>query len=158
MLVIFAGCKIQAPMYAPIEDVLNLNTGLNYDQVVTKMGMKPYDLLTNQRNGIKIYLYYYKNIERKIGKKAYNKRGFEKVGPERYNNELQSCFLAFDSIGNLESITTMRGKLDALKLILINNTIYVTSKDKGKYILTPISTENCDKEAVVTKKKKKSKE
>lgn len=155
-VIILGGCKIQAPMFAPIEDVLNLSPGMTFDQVVSKMKMNPYDILINQGNSAKIYTYCYRNIERKVGPSAYNQRGHEKEGRERYNQHLQTCFLVFDSLGKLETITSTRGRLDANNLLLINNTVYVVSKDRNQYNLTPLILKNgtIEEEMIIHKKKK----
>ena len=143
-------------MFAPIEDILDLSTGITYNQVVNKMGMKPYDLFINQRTGSKIYIYYYKNIERKVGPKAYNKRGHEQEGRERYNRQLKTCFIVFDSIGKLETITTTRGKIGSDDLLMLNNTVYILSKNKKKSYLTPLLMKDYEiGEVKMTHKKRK---
>jgi len=69
-----------------------------------------------------------------------NRRGGETTGTEVYNGKEHTLFLLFKD-GKLESFVTTDGRKDSNPLIMLNNTLYTISMDKGKYIIVPASSE-----------------
>ena len=139
--VLVTSCKtVQVAKFASIESVMELKINSSLDEVISKLGSKPYNIYSNQKEGYTIYTYKYKVVERKINPKLVNSRGGETTGTEVYNAKEHTLFLLFKD-GKLESLVTTDGRKDSNPLIMLNNTLYTISKDKGKYIIVPASSE-----------------
>lgn len=153
---ILTSCNtVQVAKFASIDNVMDLQTNITLDQVIAKLGSKPYNVYSNQKDGYAIYTYKYKVIERKVNPKFVNKRGGETTGTEVYNGKEHTLFLLFKE-GKLESLVTTDGRKDSNPLILLNNTLYTISADKGNYILVPTTTEESNSGAgLIFGKKKK---
>jgi len=134
-------CKItQVAKFASVENVMELKINSSLEEVISKLGSKPYNVYANQKDGYTIYTYKYKLVEREVNPKLVNTRGGETTGTEVYNGKEQTLFLLFKE-NKLESYVTTDGRRDSNPLITLNNTLYTISSDKGKYIIVPSSTE-----------------
>ena len=148
-------CKsVQAPKYTSVENLFNLKTGNSYEEAVTILGQKPYDIYMSQAEGYTIYSYKYKHVERKINPNSLNQRGGETTGMEVYNGKEQTAYLLFKN-NKLESIVTSNGRKDASAMIKMNNTLYNISKDKEKYMITANNTDEPVSTSIAAVKKKK---
>jgi hypothetical protein len=150
-------CKTtQVAKFASVENVIELKINNSLEEVISKLGSKPYNIYSNQKEGYTIYTYKYKVVERKVNPKLINRKGGETNGTEVYNGKEHTLFLLFKD-GKLESFVTTDGRKDSNPLIMLNNTLYTISMDKGKYIIMPTSTEepNSGSSMPFGKKKKK---
>lgn len=138
---VFLGCKtIQVAKYSSVENVLDLRINNSLEEVISKLGTKPYNVYSSQKEGYTIYVYKYKVVERKVSPKLVNSRGGETTGTEVYNGKEHTLFLMFKE-GRLESYVTTDGRKDSNPLIMLNNTLYTISSDKSKYVIIPVTTE-----------------
>ncbi|MBN9293868.1 MAG: hypothetical protein J0G96_07810 [Flavobacteriia bacterium] len=134
---IATSCKTtQVAKFASVEDVISLKPGITFNEAVSLLGSKPYNILSNQLDGYTIYAYQYKVIERQISSDISNRKGGETTGTEVYNKREQTAFLFFKN-DKLESLITSQGRKDSYNLALLNNTLYVITKEKDKYVITP---------------------
>jgi hypothetical protein len=117
---------------------LKINSSL--DEVIARLGSKPYNIYSNQKEGYIIYTYKYKLVERKVNPSLINSRGGETTGTEVYNGKEHDLFLMFKD-GKLESFVTTDGRKDSNPLVMLNNTLYTISQEKGKYVIIPTTTE-----------------
>jgi len=139
--VFLSSCKtVQVAKFASVENVMELKINSTLEEVFSKLGSKPYNIYSNQKEGYTIYTYKYKVVERKENPKWINRLGGETTGKEVYNSKEHTLFLLFKD-GKLESLVTTDGRKDSNALIVLNNTLYTISMDKGKYILVPTSSE-----------------
>ena len=139
--IFLSSCKtIQVAKFASVEEVMELKINSSLEEVISKLGSKPYNIYSNQKNGYTIYTYKYKLVEREVNPKLVNRKGGETTGTEVYNKEEHTLFLLFKD-GKLESFVTADGRKDSNPLIMLNNTMYTISMDKGKYTIIPTSTE-----------------
>jgi hypothetical protein len=133
---LFVSCKItQVAKFTSVENLYKLQLGSSLDDVTRLMGSNPYNILSHQVDGYTIYTYKYKLIERQVSPKLVNNRGGETVGTEVYGKE-NTVFLIMKN-NKLESFMTTDGRNDSQNLIMLNNTLYTISQDKGKYVLIP---------------------
>lgn len=147
---------VKIPKFTSVENIIDLKPGMTYVEVVNKLGSKPYDVLFCQQEGFTMYLYKYKVIQREIDPKNIDMKGFETTGSEKYLGEMKDVWLIMDKNNVLESYVTVTGKKDGAVTLLINNTIYTISMDKGKYNLIPTTTESKEETGnFLTGKKKK---
>lgn len=150
-----SSCKtVQVPKFASVESVYQLKLNSSIEEVISTLGSKPYNILSNQIDGYTIYLYKYKTIERKVNPDLINTRGGETTGTEVYNNKEQDLFLFFKN-NKLESFVTSDGRKNSEVLVMLNNTIYTISQDKGKYVIIPTSTKGESSSSSPLKKMKK---
>jgi hypothetical protein len=138
---LLSSCKtVQVAKFASVENVMELKINSTLDEVISKLSSKPYNIYSNQKEGYTIYTYKYKVVERKVNPKLINSKGGETTGTEVYNGKEHTLFLLFKD-GKLESFVTTDGRKDSNALVMLNNTLYTISMDKGKNIIVPTSTE-----------------
>ena len=138
---VFSSCATttKAPKFTSVDRLCQIQPGNSYDMVVQTLGCEPYNLLSNQQDGYAVYLYKYKFVEREIDSKQakmLDQRGGETAGVEVYNSKTDDVILIFKD-RKLESVFTVQGRKDSPSLLMLNNTLYEISKEKGKYILVP---------------------
>lgn len=138
---ILPSCKtMQAAKFASVENVMALKINSTLEEVIMILGSKPYNIYSNQKDGYTIYTYKYKLVERKVNPSLINSRGGETTGTEVYNGKEHTLFLLFKD-GKLESFVTSDGRKDSCPLIMLNNTLYTISLEKGEYIIVPTTAE-----------------
>ena len=130
------GSIMRAPKFVSSENVVDLKVNSTLDDVIAKLGRKPYNVFSSQKDGYTIYIYKYKILERKESRDRINVPGGEWSGDEAYNPAENTLYLIFkDNL--MESFVTSSGRKDSPSLVLLNNTLYTISQDKGKYSIIP---------------------
>jgi hypothetical protein len=149
----------QIPKFSSVESLYQVKLNSSLEDVITIMGMKPYNVLSSQIDGYTLYTFKYKMVERKVSKKLINDKGGETMGVEKYNGKMQTAFMFFKA-NKLEAYITTEGRVDSPLMIVLNNTVYTISQDKGQYICVPcLYNHNCgDKNNKKCSKFKKCKE
>ncbi len=133
----FTSCKtVQVAKFTSVENVYQIKLNSSIEEVISVLGSKPYNVLSNQIDGYTIYLYKYKTVERKVNPSLINSRGGETTGTEVYNGKEQDVYLFFKN-NKLESYVTSDGRKNSESLIMLNNTVYTISQEKGKYVIIP---------------------
>ena len=149
------GCKsVQVPKFTSVENIYQVKLNSSLEEVISLFGSKPYNILSNQIDGYTIFTYKYKLVERKINPKKINTRGGEASGFEVYYPKEQVVFLFFKN-NKLESLVTSDGRKESPSLIMLNNTIYTITQDKGKFMIVPNSIEETKENVNPFSKKKK---
>ena len=137
---LFTACKTaQVAKFNSVENLYQLKFNSSLEEVISLLGSKPYNVLSNQIDGYTIYTYKYKLVERKVNLKTINLKGNEATGKEVYNGKENTVFMFFKA-NKLESFVTTEGRKDSPALIILNNTLYTITKDKEKYIIIPSTT------------------
>jgi len=155
LAIILPSCKtVQVPKFTSIDNVLTLTINSTIQDVENKLGCKPYNIYSNQKDGYTIYVYKYKVLERNVNPKIVNKIGGETVGNDVYNGKENNLYLYFTG-GKLESLITTDGRKDSNVLLLLNNTLSAISQDKGKYILVPTNLDDSKSNSTISFRKKK---
>lgn len=155
LIIILPSCKtVQVPKFASIDNVLTLTLNSTIQDVENKLGCKPYNIYSNQKDGYTIYVYKYKVLERKVNSKIVNKIGGETVGTDVYNGKENNLYLYFSG-GKLESLITTDGRKESNVLLLLNNTILAVSQDKSKHILVPTTLDDSKNNSTISFRKKK---
>lgn len=130
--------KLSVSKFTSVDNVIDLKVNLTLPEVRATLGSVPYNVYSNQTDGYAIYTYKYKLVERKVRLNLVNKRGGETAGTEVYAGREHTLFLIFKD-GRLESFVTTDGRKDANPLVIMNNTMYTISNDKGKYVIIPLT-------------------
>lgn len=152
--VFFTSCKtVQVAKFASVENVMELKLNSSLEEVISKLGSKPYNVYSSQKEGYTIFTYKYKTVERKVNPSLINSRGGETTGTEVYNGKEQTLYLMFKE-SKLESFVTTDGRKDSNVLVMLNNTLHTISQDKGKYVIVPASSESPKESSPMSKKKK----
>jgi len=132
---LLSGCAaVQVPKFTSVENVFKLTHGSSLEKVVSVLGSQPYDFLSSQVDGYSIYRYKYKLLERKAHPSLLNQVGGETTGVNVYNSEEKDLFLVFKE-DKLQTFYSTEGRKQSENLILLNNTLYIITKDKENYIL-----------------------
>lgn len=141
VVISLASCKTtQVAKFASVEQVMDLKMNSTIEEVIAKLGCKPYNIYSHQKEGYVIYTYKYKLVERQVNPKLINSRGGETTGTEVYNGREHNLYLMFKD-AKLESFVTTDGRKDSNPLVMLNNTMYTISQDKGKYIVVPTTAD-----------------
>ena len=140
----FTSCKsikitTQVAKFVSVEKLYQLQLNSSLIQVISILGCKPYNILSNRVDGYTIYTYKYKLVERQVDPKLINSRGGETIGTEVYNGREKTVFLFFKE-DKLVTFVTTEGRKDSPKLIMLNNTLYTISKYRTKFIIAPASS------------------
>lgn len=153
-----SSCKTtQVAKFTSVENLYQLKLNSSLESVISLLGSKPYNILSNQVDGYVIYTYKYKLVEREVNPKLINERGGETTGTEVYNGIEQTVFLFFKS-EKLEAFVTTEGRKDSPALIMLNNTLYSITKEKGEFIIVPTTVEEPKTNSLpFSNKKKKNK-
>jgi len=150
----FASCKtVKVAKFTSVENLYQLKLNSSLEEVISLLGSKPYNILSNQIDGYTIFTYKYKIVEREVNPNLINSKGGETTGTEVYNGKEHTVFMFFkanksansestSNILRLESFVTTDGRKDSPTLIMLNNTLYTITKDKDKYIIVPTITED----------------
>jgi len=131
---------IRAPKYVSVDNVMDIRLNFTLEDVISKLGMKPYDVYSSHKEGYTIYIYKYKLVERKERPGIINAKGGEVSGSEVYNPKENTLYLMFKD-ARLESFVTSSGRKDSGSIIMLNNTLYTISQEKGKYSIIPTAIE-----------------
>jgi hypothetical protein len=153
--IFLTGCKsIEVAKFASVENVMELKINSSLDEIIARLGSKPYNIYSNQKEGYTIYTYKYKLVERRVNPNLINRKGGETTGTEVYNGKEHTLFLMLKD-GKLESFVTTDGRKDSNPLIMLNNTLYTISVDKGKNIIVPAAAEETNSAPALPLGKKK---
>jgi hypothetical protein len=130
MIMIVTSCQtVQVAKFANVENIYQIKLNSTVEEVISILGSKPYNILSNQVDGYTIFTYKYKLIERKVNPNYINTKGFESTGSEVYNGKEHTLYLFFKA-NKLESLITTEGRRDCASLVLLNNTLYKITVDK----------------------------
>jgi hypothetical protein len=142
LLLFLSACKtssvIQQSKFTSINNIIDLKINYTLNEVASTLGSKPQNVYSNQSEGYAIYTYNYKLIERKVNPKLINKPGGETTGTEVYAGKEHTLYLIFKN-GRLESYATTNGRKDANPLVLMNNTLYTITNNRGDYVIIPVA-------------------
>ncbi len=152
---LITSCKtVQVAKFTSVENLYQLKLNSSIEEVISLLGSKPYNILSNQVDGYTIYTYKYKFVERKVNPNLINSRGGETTGTEVYNGKEQTVFMFFKT-NKLESFVTTEGRKDSPALVMLNNTLYSITNDKDKFIIVPTTIEESKESTNPFKKKNK---
>jgi hypothetical protein len=127
---LFTSCQtVQVAKFASVENLYQIKLNSSLEEVVSLLGSKPYNILSNQVDGYTIFTYRYKLVERMANPNYINSKGFESSGNEVYNGKEHTLYLFFKA-NKLESFITTEGRRDSPAMILLNNTLYKITVDK----------------------------
>ncbi|MBI1184826.1 hypothetical protein GC194_11165 [bacterium] len=129
------------PKFVSIEKILQLKLNSSYGEVVNTLGQVPYNVLSAQTGEYTIYSYWYRLIEREVNPKKAVEIGGETEGDPIYRESMQNLFLFFKD-NKLEAYVTTQGLNESTWLIMMNNTLYKVSKEKGDFIILPATDED----------------
>jgi hypothetical protein len=136
-----SSCKtVQVAKFTSVENLYQVKLNSSLEEVISILGSKPYNVLSNQSEGYTIYVYKYKMVERKVNPNLINSRGGETTGTEVYNGKEQMAYFMFKN-NKLESFVTSEGRKDSPALVMLNNTLYTISQSKDKYVIIPTKEE-----------------
>lgn len=132
--------EVQVPEFTSVEKVIDLKMNSTLSEVISVLGCKPYNVYSSQVDGYTIYVYKYKIVERRVDASMINSIGGETIGTKTYANKENDLFLFFKN-GKLDSFITTDGRISSPVLIMLNNSIYTVSSEKGNIQINPVSVE-----------------
>lgn len=132
----FSNSKVQAPKFTSVDRLLQVQPGMTYESVVQLLGCEPYNLLSNQLDGYSVYVYKYKLVDRELeveNQNTLNQRGTETAGMDVYVNKLEEVVLFFKD-KKLELLVTNQGKAESAQMIMLGNTLYSMTQNRGQFV------------------------
>ena len=131
-----SSCTVQnSAMFTSVEKIIKLNLNSTLDETIKTLGSEPHNVYSSQLEGYSVYEYKYKLIERVVSPYKVNEIGGETTGTVVYNPKEHNLVLFFKD-NKLMGYVTDEGKKNS-SLIVLNNTLYMCSKERGQYVLKP---------------------
>lgn len=125
--------KSRIDRFVPVEAVADLRAGMSIDEVSSKLGSKPFNLVSGQADGHHIVQYKYRLSKFEVPTENVNNNGIEKKTNKLfYDQGFQDLYVVFNGNGKLEYLVTTEGAMSE-KLLRENNLLYVIKKDKDKF-------------------------
>jgi hypothetical protein len=141
LILFLSGCtttKWIAPPYTNVEKILNVEQGMNINEVNATLGIEPYNVYNLQEDGSSILVYHYRTMQRRMNvpnnpeTKVEVIRGEERSqteGAPWYDLDHSLVYILFRD-GRVESLMTDQGRSDAEYLLLVNNNIRAISGEE----------------------------
>jgi len=125
--------KSRIDRFVPVEAVSDLKAGMSIEEVSSKLGSKPFNLVSGQADGHYIVQYKYRLSKFEVPTENINNNGIEKKTNKLfYDQAYQDLYVVFNGNGKLEYLVTTEGAMSE-KLLRENNLLYVIKKDKDKF-------------------------
>ena len=119
--------------FVSTEAISNLRVGMSLDEVESKLGSKPFNILSVQADGHYIVQYKYRISQIEVNPEEINSVGVEKKNNKTvYLPGTRDAYLVFDKLNRLEYLNADQSALTE-HLLRDNNMLYVIKKDKDKY-------------------------
>jgi hypothetical protein len=135
-----SGPNIKIPRYTTSDAVADLKAGMTYEEVVAKLGVKPYNVFSAQAGGFHVIQYKYKLIDLELAVSDINDYGVEKKARLQYNPVLMDLYVTFGPNGKLESLLTTEGRTNTEGILKVNNVFNIIAKDRMKYSKDSLSS------------------
>ena len=144
LLFLFQSCKTTIPLadnlpgvvvdrFVSVDAILDLRAGMSIDETISKLGSKPYNVLSLQADGHYIIQYKYRLTQFEVNSDNLNTYGIEKKNNTTlYSKGYEDVYIVFNGLGKLEYMVTTKGAMSE-QLLRLNNLLYVIKKDKDKF-------------------------
>ena len=93
---------IKLATFVNVEDLLDLNAGMSKQEVYSKLGKKPFDIISTQADGYTVVLYKYKKVHQILNDQNENKLG--STGEKEYSSQIYDAYVVFDKSNKLELV------------------------------------------------------
>lgn len=126
--------KARINRFVSMDAVSELRVGMTIPEVFSRLGAKPYNVLSAQADAHTVFQYKYRLVKMEVP--AANANNF---GIEKQNNKLlyatgeEDLYIVFSGAGKLEYMTTSQGGITE-KLLRDNNLLFVIKRDKDKFM------------------------
>jgi PBP1b-binding outer membrane lipoprotein LpoB len=107
--------------FTTTEDIYSLNKGMSVSDVISKLGVDPYDITYNLTNNTKTLVWNYKSPHREIKKKKNDKSSLTS-GSERYVKDFKELYVSFSN-DRLIRFYTSEGQERSEELFIIQHTL-----------------------------------
>ena len=107
--------------FTTTEDIYSLNKGMSVSDVISKLGVDPYDITYNLTNNTKTLVWNYKSPHREIKKKKNDKSSLTS-GSERFVNDFIELYVSFSN-DKLIRFYTSEGQERSEELFIIQHTL-----------------------------------
>ena len=131
--VLTTSVKVQAPRFTTIDKLVELKVGMNFDEVVTKLGSQPYDMYyLSFESKETVYIWYYNKLERKEDPAVLKTKSGGTSGDETMLTNHEKVYITFDDSRKLIQATTDAGlgKSDTKTTLGVSETTTTATKKK----------------------------
>ncbi len=123
-----------------VDDLTDLNPGMTKQEVFTKLGKKPFDIISNQADGYSIYLYKYRKVHTILNDQNENTLGAS--GPKEYGTKIQDAFVVFNKENKLELVVSKDEMSRSESIHKFHGVLYNLTVNGGKLFIKPIITKD----------------
>lgn len=110
---------VKLPQYTTVDKLTQVNAGMTKAQVYNVLGIYPWDILQNQKDGCVIHVFKYKHTKKKAPASISETREGLVIGEKRYGEE-SSAYIIYRK-NKVETVYTEESKKDLLTLIMDNS-------------------------------------
>lgn len=122
------------------DDLTDLTPGMTRQEVYSKLGKKPYDLISTQADGYSIVLYKYRKVHTILNDQNENQIGSN--GPKEYGTKIQDAYVVFNKENRLELVASKEALEESQNVHKFHGKLYGLIVNGGKLSIKPIVVNN----------------
>lgn len=128
--------------FVNVEDLLDLKGGMSMQEVITKLGQKPFNIIAAQNDGYTLVNYKYKKVHVILNDQNENQIGAK--GQKEYGSKIEDAYLVFNRDGKLELVISKEAYEGAASnspsgpaadLLKAHRNLYNPTKNDGKLMI-----------------------
>jgi len=133
---------IKLVSFVNVEDLLDLKGGMSMQEVTTKLGQKPFNIISSQNDGYTLVNYKYKKVHVILNDQNENQIGAK--GQKEYGSKIDDAYLVFNRDGKLELVISKEAyegaagsnpSGPAADLLKAHRNLYNPTKNDGKLMI-----------------------
>ncbi len=122
--------------FVNVEDLFDLSAGMTKQEVFTKLGKKPFDILSSQADGYSVYLYKYRKLHTILNDQNENTPGA--TGQKEYGTKIQDAYVVFNKDNRLELVVSKDEMTNTHNVYKLHGTLYNMTINGGKLFIKPL--------------------
>ena len=127
---------IKLATFVNVEDLLDLNAGMSKQEVYSKLGKKPFDIISTQADGYTVVLYKYKKVHQILNDQNENKLG--STGEKEYSSQIYDAYVVFVKSNKLELVVAQDQMGNSKSVHKFHGELYGLTINGGKLSIKPI--------------------
>ena len=122
--------------FVNVDDLADLTAGMTKQEVYTKLGKKPFDVIATQADGYSIVLYKYRKIHTILNDQNENTVGAS--GEKEYGTLIQDMYVIFNKDNKLELVISKNEFESSQNVLKLHGKLYGYTINGGKLFIKPI--------------------
>jgi hypothetical protein len=126
--------------FVNVDDLSDLTPGMTRQEVYSKLGKKPFDVISTQADGYSIVLYKYRKVHTILNDQNENQIGAN--GPKEYGTKIQDVYVVFNKENRLELVVSKDALEESQNVHKFHGKLYGLIVNGGKLSIKPIIVNN----------------